>query len=83
MNEACNTPTETEVNHIYLDCVSRKENPQKLTQLSSRSHPRLQLLHLRDFFFHFFATSPFTSVETVAKIYAKFDNMYLNNKGSN
>ena len=64
MNEACNTPTETEVNHIYLNCMT-------------------PTFTFERFFFHFFATSPFTSVETVAKIYAKFDNMYLNNKGSN
>ena len=27
-------------NERYVDCKSRKENPQKLTQLSSRSHSR-------------------------------------------
>ena len=26
--------------YIQFQCKSRKENPQKLTQLSSRSHPR-------------------------------------------
>ena len=25
---------------IFVECKSREENPQKLTQLSSRSHPR-------------------------------------------